>query len=129
MDGNFLMRLRNILVDRRETAAQGIERELDEMHDPQMIPQSEMIDMAQSLEQLDRDTHLHEQERHRMVAIDRALAKMATGTFGQCEDCEEEIPSRRLLAVPEARLCAKCQAVEERQQGRMRGPAVMSRAS
>jgi phage/conjugal plasmid C-4 type zinc finger TraR family protein len=72
-------------------------------------------------EQIDRDTSLHEQERRELTTIDRALTKMASGSFGVCEDCEEEIPSRRLTAVPHARLCAKCQEFEERQQGRARG--------
>ena len=76
--------------------------------------------MAQSLEQMDRDTSLAEQERREMLAIERALAKMSTGSFGVCEDCSEEIPPKRLIAIPSARLCAHCQAFEERLNSRMR---------
>lgn len=82
--------------------------------------QSEMIDIAQTLEQLGRDNSLAEQERRELLAIERALAKMSTGTFGVCEDCGEAIPTRRLMVLPEARLCANCQTVEERQNSRTR---------
>jgi DnaK suppressor protein len=83
-------------------------------------PQAEIIDMAQALEQIGRDASLQEAERRELIAIEKALAKMATGSFGVCEDCGEEIPSKRLMVVPEARLCANCQTIEERQNARVR---------
>jgi DnaK suppressor protein len=86
-------------------------------------PQAEIIDFAQHLEQLGRDTSLAEQERRELLAIERALSKLTSGSFGLCEDCGEEIPTRRLLVLPEARLCAGCQAYEERQTSRMRAAA------
>lgn len=89
--------------------------------------QAEIIDIAQSLEQLGRDTSLAEQERRELMAIERALAKIASANFGVCEDCGEEIPSKRMLVVPEARLCAGCQAVEERQAARVRAPGLVAR--
>ncbi len=52
----------------------------------------------------------------------RTLAKLSTGNFGSCEDCGEEIPAKRLMVLPEARLCAHCQTFEERQNARMRVP-------
>jgi DnaK suppressor protein len=81
---------------------------------------AEIIDIAQALEQLGRDTSLKEAERRELLAVEKALAKMATGSFGICEDCGEEIPQKRLMVLPEARLCAHCQAYEERQASRNR---------
>lgn len=49
-------------------------------------------------------------------AVERALAKMATGKFGTCERCKEDFPFKSLLAQPEARLCARCQATQEAQE-------------
>ena len=38
--------------------------------------------------------------------------------FGICEECGEHIPHKRLLAVPEARLCINCQQeLEESEHG------------
>ena len=33
---------------------------------------------------------------------------MTQGSFGQCEECEEDIPSARLEALPYARYCVAC---------------------
>ena len=42
-------------------------------------------------------------------AVHDALAKFATGTFGNCETCQRLIPAARLEAVPYARRCVACQ--------------------
>jgi len=44
-----------------------------------------------------------------------ALRRIDDGTFGICEDCEEEIPPKRLCAVPWASLCVVCQEARDRQ--------------
>lgn len=38
-----------------------------------------------------------------------ALARMQSGLYGICTDCEEEIDTKRLEAVPAALLCIECQ--------------------
>jgi DnaK suppressor protein len=47
--------------------------------------------------------------------VERALRKLEAtpDEFGLCEDCEEEIPPRRLAAVPYAAFCPECQAKRE----------------
>ena len=123
MDGISMEQLRELLLERHKQIDKLASREIDK---EEMLPQAEMIDMAQSLEQLGRDTSLQEQERRELLAIERALAKLSTGNFGTCEECSEQIPSKRLLVLPEARLCANCQTFEERQNARMRVPGVAS---
>lgn len=80
--------------------------------------QAELVDLAQSLELIERNTSLQEQERREVASIDAALVKLSLGNYGTCEDCDELIPVRRLLAVPEATVCARCQSVRERQRAR-----------
>jgi DnaK suppressor protein len=48
----------------------------------------------------------------RLQEIDRALAKLHNSPeyFGECEDCGDEIPEKRLGVMPWARYCAECQA-------------------
>jgi len=41
--------------------------------------------------------------------IDAALHKLKDGTYGVCEECGEEIPLKRLEAVPSASYCVFCQ--------------------
>ncbi len=118
MDGIRIEQLKEMLMARRKQVAKPSDHEIADTEES--LHQAEIIDMAQSLEQIGRETSLAEQERRELLAIERALAKMSSGGFGTCEDCGEEIPSRRLLVLPEARLCAHCQTFEERQLSRMR---------
>ncbi len=51
------------------------------------------------------------QERQRvleLVAIEQALARMDSGDFGYCLQCDEEIAEKRLEVNPAARLCVGC---------------------
>jgi len=45
---------------------------------------------------------------------ERALARIAAGTYGVCESCEEPIGKARLQAFPRATLCVACKQREER---------------
>jgi DnaK suppressor protein len=42
--------------------------------------------------------------------IDAALARIASGTYGTCEDCGGAIGRDRLRALPEVRRCVSCSA-------------------
>ena len=46
--------------------------------------------------------------RRALADTDDALARLAEGEFGRCEQCCEPIPSARLLRVPEDRYCPSC---------------------
>jgi DnaK suppressor protein len=41
--------------------------------------------------------------------VEDALAKIAQGTYGMCEECSEPITKARLEAMPHARNCVSCQ--------------------
>lgn len=122
MDGKAIQRIRDLLTSRWERIGHAQRsRERQNQQAAELTPPSaELIDIAQNLEQLGRDASLAEQERRERAAIERALAKMAIGSFGACEECGEEIPFKRLCVLPEARLCAHCQAFEERKNARIR---------
>ena len=45
--------------------------------------------------------------------IDAALARIAAGTYGTCEDCAEPIDPARLEAAPTATRCVDCQRKHE----------------
>lgn len=53
---------------------------------------------------------LSDRERHEVLEIDAALARIEAGVWGQCESCHERIAAARLAAVPEARRCVSCAA-------------------
>jgi RNA polymerase-binding transcription factor DksA len=46
--------------------------------------------------------------------VERALARIADGTYGRCVRCGVSIKTERLMALPRVGCCIECQRVEER---------------
>lgn len=61
--------------------------------------------------------HLQEKDRLTLYQIERALSKISSGTYGQCEGCGCTIENRRLQARPFSVLCIAC--VEEQESTRL----------
>ena len=47
--------------------------------------------------------------RHAVADTAGALRRMADGSYGTCERCNDSIPLRRLEILPHARFCVPCQ--------------------
>jgi DnaK suppressor protein len=45
---------------------------------------------------------------HRIAELDRALDRLAAGTYGTCATCGRPIGTDRLAARPDARTCIDC---------------------
>lgn len=48
--------------------------------------------------------------------IDEALSRIAEGTFGECEECGDDIELKRLEARPTATLCVGCKEESEKRE-------------
>ncbi len=81
------------------------------------VSQDDLLDEADmtsaELEQSMR-MRLRNREALFLKKIDESLARIAAGTFGTCETCDEDIELRRLEARPTATLCVTCKEEEER---------------
>jgi len=66
----------------------------------------------------DRDYAMSHLERNsdRLREVQSALRRVAAGTFGVCDGCEENISPKRLAAIPWAPFCIVCQEVADREQ-------------
>jgi DnaK suppressor protein len=64
---------------------------------------------------MDREMAVRQVDHEARLAhdIQSALDTIEAGNYGICEQCEEPMPSRRLDAVPWARLCVSCQSEAE----------------
>lgn len=62
----------------------------------------------------ERDLSLLENARTLLDQVDRALRKVAEGTYGVCESCGKKIEAARVKALPHASLCISCKRQEER---------------
>jgi len=67
------------------------------------------------------NNHILTRDKERLHKIERALTKIKGGTFGDCEDCEEPIEEKRLLANPEFSICISCASMIELRAKRSRG--------
>ncbi len=54
-----------------------------------------------------------------LLRIDNALNRIDSGSFGICEDCDEQIPLKRLRVRPDATLCLNCQESNEKESAQL----------
>jgi DnaK suppressor protein len=52
-------------------------------------------------------------ERQLLQMVEKALARIREGSFGECINCGKEINAKRLEAVPWTRHCIECQEKAE----------------
>jgi DnaK suppressor protein len=87
--------VRNLLGQTREAAEEDRE---------QQGVTGDIADAAQPLEAEGMDEAIAESLRDRLAAIDRALDRIATGTYGKSVRSGQPIPDERLEADPAAEL-------------------------
>ncbi|MCM2322738.1 MAG: TraR/DksA family transcriptional regulator [Oligoflexia bacterium] len=68
-------------------------------------------DMEQSMRM-----RLRNRETLYIKKVEEALRRIEEGTFGECEECGEDIEYRRLEARPTATLCVGCKEEQERKE-------------
>jgi DnaK suppressor protein len=72
-------------------------------------------DMSQSIFDREMDASVGEGIERRLGEVARALQKIEEGSYGVCDDTDEEIPRGRLEAVPEAIRTVEAQQRFERE--------------
>src|SRR6187455_96066 len=84
---------------------------------------NEVLDAVESAEadiQEDLEFALVQMKSETLNKINDALARLETGTYGNCFDCGEEIAEKRLRALPFAVRCKDCEEVKENAEQRER---------
>jgi len=74
----------------------------------------EIADLASEHYERENSLELYLYEQELLKAIDQALDRIQEGSYGICAVCSRPINPRRLLAVPNAKLCLNCQQEKER---------------
>jgi DnaK suppressor protein len=59
-------------------------------------------------------------EKKYLTKIDQALERIEKGTYGICEDCEQEIGVKRLQARPVTTMCIECKTEQEEKEKMMK---------
>jgi DnaK suppressor protein len=105
---------REILLAKKEALLRNAQRTLSEDMSLDADDLPDEMDLASS-EYLQSFTfRLRGREKTFLKKIDHALAKLESGTFGVCEQCEEPISLKRLEARPETTLCIRCKEDQEK---------------
>lgn len=111
-----------------ETELRRVEERLRQIETPPMplewpAPGSEgahtadFYDLVQASEAKEMAYETRNRLVRRLTGLREAIRRLREGSYGRCADCGGLIPERRLLAVPEATLCAPCQERRERVSG------------
>ncbi|HUE84340.1 MAG TPA: TraR/DksA family transcriptional regulator [Pyrinomonadaceae bacterium] len=105
---------RDKLLDRRESLVGQVqqaelysrERDAEATQDP--------ADMAANAYTKELLVSMSDNDRKLLKLIDEALERIEVGSYARCVHCGDALPERRLDAVPWARLCVRCQDLQER---------------
>ena len=114
MDKKKVKLFRDRLLERRESLFSQVteaelssrERDLEATQDP--------ADMAANAYTKELLISMSANDRRLLELIDEALARVESSEYGECVNCGEPVPEKRLDAVPWARYCLKCQDLQER---------------
>lgn len=76
----------------------------------------DMSDQATAEQDQSLNIRMRGREQKLLVKIEEALDRIANGTYGICETCEEPIAFERLKARPVTTLCIDCKTEQEAQE-------------
>jgi DnaK suppressor protein len=68
---------------------------------------------AQTATERELEFALDDHETTELAAVDAALQRIATGSYGVCTTCGTQIPTQRLAVAPQAARCMPCQEKAE----------------
>lgn len=91
-----LLRARSEMLERAQT--------------PVETAKGDDADLATMSQNKARVLWLAKDAQERLVAIDKALARIKLGTYGACVNCNKAIPAERLNAMPTTIYCVDCQS-------------------
>ncbi|NTU47655.1 MAG: RNA polymerase-binding protein DksA [Deltaproteobacteria bacterium] len=112
MDKEVQAEFRELLLQRLEELYQEAERTVAGMTDAEeTFP--DPTDRATLESDRNFMLRIRDRERKLIVKIREALQRIEDGTFGDCEDCGEEIGEDRLKARPVTTLCIECKRKQE----------------
>jgi RNA polymerase-binding protein DksA len=111
-------RYRDELLEERERVSTSLEHlheegSLEEETEEETYD-NHLADSATATLNREMDYSLEENSGHVLTAIDEALARIESGTFGTCGRCGKPIAEERLDAIPYANRCIDCKRLEER---------------
>lgn len=107
-----------LLKQRQQIMNVGLINKSDDLH----VSEDDLADetdLASSLIQQQLNCAIRDREYAKLRRIDAALERIEEGTYGHCEDCDEEIGLKRLENQPWAELCITHAEEREREESQV----------
>lgn len=119
MDKKKLEHFKELLLKQRQQIMNvGLLNKSEDLHVAQ-DDLSDETDLASSLIQQQLNCTIRDREYSKLRRIDAALDRIDEGTYGHCEDCDEEIGMKRLENQPWAELCITHAEEKEREESQI----------
>lgn len=115
MNTEMLFRFRNLFEEQKNNIvrSQGL---IDQNLAINPDDLADEVDVSSSELEASMRMRLRNRETLYLKKINDALRRIAEGSFGECESCEEDIEIRRLDARPTTTLCLGCKEEQERRE-------------
>lgn len=116
MNQKDLKRFKQLLEDSKREVLQRARKTLadEATFDTDDLPDE--IDLASSEYQQSMVFRLRDREKYLLEKIDKALGRIADGSYGICEECDEDISVKRMEARPVTTLCIRCKEEQEKEE-------------
>ena len=120
LNARDLSEVRAALIARKRQLAERVERLSEdsvlgnprEQGETSSLP-THLADLGTETSEQEKTLGMAERTAAEIQAIDEALERIESGTYGICEKCRKRIQPERLQALPSAARCTRCQAEQE----------------
>lgn len=112
MNKTFLTKMKALLVKEQQELLKQAGQEVS------VDTEGDETDEIQANILIELNNQLSSRNSARLTQIRAALKRIEDKTYGLCQDCEEPIPEKRLMANPYAQVCVSCAEDREREEKR-----------
>ena len=106
--------IRTNLVRQKDTLLSEAEAALNELPGQTIFP--DLGDQATAETDRNFMLRLRGREQRLLKKIDEAISRIDSGTFGICDDCGNEIETKRLEVRPVTTMCIECKTLQEEEE-------------
>lgn len=129
MNKTELKKLKDLLLKKR-LALRSAERHLDDGIKSEAENRSgDSTDIAEADYEQEKSLFMKTRTQDELRLINSALERIEQGDYGECSQCGDEIPTKRLAIQPYSLLCIECQEEKERQESGTLGEVSGTRKS
>lgn len=113
-----LEKFKKLLLEEKKKVVRHLEELSSSAEEELQSGSGDDVDIASLEISLSRTHKIGRREAGLVKKIDYALGKIDEGTYGECENCGEDIAVARLQARPVAQLCIDCKTEQENNERR-----------